>query len=96
MGFIDFLLRRKKFDQAAHRAHLLRTGRITEGGVFDVVTDDAGEITQIFFRYNISGVDYESSQMLDPEQSRRQGDYTPGARITVRYHPHQPGNSTVV
>lgn len=95
MGFFDFL-RRKKIDEAAHRAHLLRTGRITEGSIFDIITDDAGAITQIFFRYNISGVDYESSQLLDQEQSRRQADYTPGALITVRYHPHQPGNSTVV
>lgn len=96
MGILDFLLRRKKIDEAAHRAHLLRTGRITEGAIFDIITDDAGAITQIFFRYNISGVDYESSQLLDQEQSSRQDDYTPGALITVRYHPHQPGNSTVV
>lgn len=96
MGIFDIFRRRRKDDEASRRARLLRTGRIAEGSVLDVVSEDDGTITQIFFNYTINGVDYESSQLLDPEQRRRPLDYAPGARVTVRYHPHQPGNSVVV
>lgn len=96
MGIFDIFRRKKRDDEAARRTQLLRAGRISEGSVFDIVTDEAGAITQIFFNYTINGVDYESSQLLDPDQRRRQADYIPGARVTVRYNPHQPGNSVVV
>jgi len=96
MGIFDIFRRRKSDDEASRRAQLLRTGRIAEGSIFDIVTDESGEITQIFFNYTINGVDYESSQLLDPAQRQRPADYVPGARVTVRYHPHQPGNSVVV
>lgn len=96
MGLLDHFRRKKVDDEAGRRAGLLRTGRIAEGSVFDVVTDEAGTITQIFYNYEISGVEYESSQSLDQEQRRRSADYFPGALVTVRYHPHQPGNSVVV
>ena len=96
MSIFDIFRRKKKDDEAARRAQLLRAGRIADGSIFDIVTDESGTITQIFFNYTINGVDYEASQMLDPEQSARTADYVPGARVTVRYHPHQPGNSVVV
>jgi hypothetical protein len=96
MGFFDLFRRKKTDDEAARRAQLLRTGRITEGTIFDVSTDDSGVITHIFFSYSINGVDYEASQALDHQQRLRQADYAPGAHITVRYHPGQPGNSVVV
>ncbi len=80
----------------ARRARLLRTGRIAEGTIVDIGGETAsGAFTHIFYRYNISGVDYESSQTLNGEQQQRQTEYAPGARITVRYDPHQPGNSVV-
>lgn len=91
------LFRRNKADgEAERRAQLLRAGRITEGTVFDVITDDAGHITHVYFSYQINGVDYESSQTLDDSQRQRPADYAPGARITIRYNPRQPGNSVVV
>ena len=96
MGIFDIFRRKRTDDEAARRAELLRTGRISEGSIFDVVTDDNDRITQIFFNYTINGVDYESSQSLDPEQRHREGDYFPGARVTVRFHPQRPGNSVVV
>ena len=96
MGILDLFRKKKTDDEAARRKQLLNSGRITEGTIFDVTTDETGVIKQIFFSYNIGGVDYEASQLLDEEQRRRQTDYAPGARITVRYYPHQPGNSTVV
>ena len=91
------LFRRKKSDpEAERRARLLRGGRITEGVVFDVGSDDTGAIRQIYFHYEVSGVEYESSQLLDAGQRQRPGDYFPGARVTVRFNPRQPGNSVVV
>lgn len=77
------------------RARLLLTGRIAEGMIFDTKTDEAGAI-HIFYSYNISGVDYESSQTLNYDQRRRQEEYKPGASITVRFDPRHPTNSVVV
>jgi len=92
MGIINLFRRKKADDEGARRAALLRAGRITEGSIFDVITDDAGLITQVFYNYEINGVEYESSQLLD----LRSADYFPGARVTVRFNPRQPGNSVVV
>jgi hypothetical protein len=96
MGILDIFKRKKTDDEAGRRTTLLRAGRITEGSIFDIITDEAGAITQVFYSYQINGVEYESSQLLDPDQRRRSGDYFPGARVTVRFNPRQPGNSVVV
>ena len=96
MGILDIFRRKKTDDEATRRAALLRTGRIAEGSIFDVITDDAGSITQVFYNYEINGVEYESSQLLDDGQRQRSADYFPGARVTVRFNPRQPGNSVVV
>ncbi|HEV2860470.1 MAG TPA: DUF3592 domain-containing protein [Pyrinomonadaceae bacterium] len=96
MGILDIFKRKKADDESTRRKELLRTGRIADGSIFDVITDDAGDITQVFYNYEINGVEYESSQLLDPEQRGRSGDYFPGARVTVRFNPRQPGNSVVV
>lgn len=77
------------------RARLLLTGRIADGMIFDMQTDESGAIF-IFYSYNIGGVDYESSQTLNHDQRRRQEEYKPGAGITVRYDPRHPTNSVVV
>ena len=96
MGILDIFRRKKPGDEASRRATLLRTGRITEGSIFDVITDEAGTITQVFYSYEINGVEYESSQALDEGQKQRSADYFPGAHVTVRFNPRQPGNSVVV
>lgn len=105
------LFRRKPADtEADRRARLLQTGRITDGFVTDIGADDtdaasyvdpaadlAAEPDVIYFIYNVSGVDYRSSQTLTPEQLRRSTTaYAPGATITVRYDPRQPANAIVV
>jgi hypothetical protein len=96
MGLLD-LLRRKKVDtEAARRELLLKTGRIADGSIFDIGTDEAGEVTHVFYSYEISGVDYESSQTLDAGQLQRAADYFPGAHCTVRFDPRHPANSIVV
>lgn len=96
MGIRDIFKRRKTDDEAERRKTLLRTGRITEGSIFDVITDEAGAITHVFYNYELNGVEYESSQLLDTDQRLRSSDYFPGARVTVRFNPRQPGNSLVV
>lgn len=96
MALLDFLRRKKVLDEAGRRALLLSTGRIVEGVILDTASDDQGAVTQIFYRYEISGVEYESSQSLDDNQRLHTADYTPGARIIIRYDPRQPVNSVVV
>ena len=95
MGILNIFKRKKTDGEAQRRATLLRSGRITEGSIIDAISDDEGTITQVFYSYEINGVEYESSQSLDPEQQHRSGDYFPGSRVTVRFNPHQPGNSVV-
>ena len=96
MGLLDIFKRKKSDGEAERRTALLRAGRITEGSIFDVITDEAGAITHVFYNYEINGVEYESSQSLDAGQQQRSADYFPGARVTVRFNPRQPGNSLVV
>ena len=72
---------------------LTHFGRVTEGRVLDSQQDDSG--TTIFYRYHIANVDYETSQRLAPEQMVRGQLYVPGASITVRYDPKNPGSSIV-
>jgi hypothetical protein len=88
--------RRRKEDEASRFARLLSTGRIVEGSIVDVTADKNGLVAQVFFNYNVAGVEYESSQALNDEQRNRRKSYTPGATIIVRYDPYQPGNSIVV
>ena len=91
------LFRRKKADpEIGRRTRLLQMGRITEGVIIDTGNDDSGVIRQIYFHYEVSGVEYESSQLLSDEQQERSNNYFPGARVTIRYDPHRPGNSVVV
>ena len=91
------LFRSKKGDpEAERRARLLRNGRIADGIILDTGNDDAGAIRQIYYHYEVSGVEYESSQLLDQGQLQRQMEYFPGAHVTIRYDPRQPGNSVVV
>lgn len=94
MSFLN-LFRRQK-DKTSHPSVLLKTGRIIEGSVLDVETDDRGYITHVFYSYMIAGVEYESSQELDANQRSRQMNYAPGTHIVVRYDPRQPVNSIVV
>ena len=97
MPLLDRFRRKKDDPEMARRARLLSSGRIAEGSIVDIGGEtDTGTFTQIFYRYEISGVEYESSQALSHEQQQRQMEYAPGARITVRYDPHHPGNSIVV
>jgi len=95
MSFLD-RFRRKKEDEASRFARLSRTGRITDGKILDITTDDSGQILQVNYTYMLAGVQYESSQDLNSDQQKRPQQYAPGRQITVRYDPRQPANSIVV
>lgn len=94
MGLLD-RLKRKKEDEASRITRLLQSGRIVDGKVIDVATDADGKIVQVYYSYDVSGVQYESSQLLSPEQQQSKNKYIPGASLTVRYDPRRPANSIV-
>jgi hypothetical protein len=95
MGLFDLFRGRGKHTEQIWRDQLLRSGRITEGVVLDIV-DPETDSPRIVYSYCISGADYESSQVLDDSQRSRMDFYVPGQRVTVRYEPRRPGNSLVV
>lgn len=96
MNLLGFFRRKPDNTEAARRTRLLRAGRIADGTIIDIGANADGQVTHIFYAYEINGVEYESSQLLAPEQLAHANDYAPGARITIRFDPHQPTNSIVV
>ena len=95
MSFLKFF-RPKREDEASRYTRLAKTGRITDGSVVDVKSDESNRITHVFYSYIIAGVEYECSQELTAEQQAHEGGYSPGTSVTIRYDPRQPGNSIVV
>ncbi|MGE0101645.1 MAG: DUF3592 domain-containing protein [Blastocatellales bacterium] len=79
---------------AEYLAWLASYGRVTEGRILDSQLDEAGETT-VYYRYNIANVDYETSQKLRPEQMGNGQIYVPGASVTVRFDPRNPGSSII-
>ena len=78
---------------AEYYAWLLQHGRITEGKIIDVNKEEVGVV--IYFYYYISNVQYESSQVLTPQQLAQSARYIPGATISVRFDPKHPARSVV-
>jgi hypothetical protein len=95
MSFLD-RFRKKTEDEASRIERLSKTGRMTDGHIIDVVSDNEGRITQVIYTYMLAGVQYESSQALSYLQQQRSDDYAPGKQIVVRYDPRRPVNSIVV
>lgn len=93
MGLIDKILRRKPADPDARRRFLLANGRITEGVILDSDVVGADEI--VYYTYTLNGVDFESSEVLTPDQRQRPATYAPGAKVGIRYDPKNQGNSIV-
>jgi hypothetical protein len=104
-GVAYYLLRRKRPSaeevERARRLDLVKTGRIIDGTVIDISEITADEtdhsINLIIYKYEIAGVIYECAQdvtglksFVDIHDIRL--DYP----CSVRYDPHQPGNSIVV
>lgn len=96
MSLWSLFKRKKVATEADRHARLLQTGRIAEGTIIDSDGATLEEITRVFYVYTINGADYESAHDLTEEQRRRQIEYAPGSKISVRYDYRQPGNSIVV
>ncbi|MEP7074935.1 MAG: hypothetical protein ABI878_03925 [Acidobacteriota bacterium] len=92
MSIFSIFKRKQKFDPAARRIYLLRNGRITDGVIIDSETTRAGEEI-VFYAYTLNGVDFESSELLTPEQKADPVGYAPGAKVAIRYDPKNQGNS---
>ena len=95
MSFLD-RFRKKPEDEASRIERLSKTGRMTDGRIIDVVSDDDGRITQVTYTYMLAGVIFESSQTLNISQQQRSNDYAPGKQVVIRYDPRRPANSIVV
>jgi hypothetical protein len=80
---------------AERRRHLMEHGRITDGRIIDSETNGKGEEIA-FYTYTLNGVDFESSEILSPEQMRDPLKYAPGAKVGIRYDPKNQGNSMLV
>ena len=95
MSFLD-RFRKKIEDEASRIERLSKTGRMADGRIIDIESDNDGRITQVTYTYILAGVQYESSQALNLSQQERSNDYAPGKQIVIRYDPRRPANSIVV
>ena len=99
------LLRRKPRNPAelerGRRTWLDGVGRITDGTVIDVqeLTPDEGHYVAVFliYKYDVAGVSYECSQDVTYlRQWINLHSCRLGLPTSVKYDPHNPGNSLVV
>jgi hypothetical protein len=99
------LLRRKPKtpDELEHkrRVWLTQVGRITDGTVIDVqeLASDAQRpaATMLIYQYDVAGVSYEASQDVTYlRQWINLHSCRLGVPTSVKYDPHNPGNSLVV
>jgi len=94
MGFLDKIFGKKEFDPNARRRRLLETGRITDGAIKDTKIDADGRELVVFI-YTLNGVDFESADVLTPEQKLTPERYVPGAKVGVRFDPRNQYDSIV-
>lgn len=99
-----FMLRRKrKTDEQLERERRERInviGRITDGTVIDaqeIPKDPEHNLQMLIYTYDVAGVQYEASQdvthlrqFIDLHSCRV------GLPASVKYDPHNPGNSIVI
>ena len=95
MGFFDFFRKKERDAEAKRREFLERNGRICDGLIIDTGTNETGNEVAYYF-YSVSGVDYQSSEVLTEEQRQKTADYIPGAKVGIRYDPRNHGNSILV
>ena len=95
MSVLGWFRRKKEDPEIARRTLLLRSGRIGEATILDLMVDDEGHEI-LSYSYTVAGVDYETVQRLDEGQLSRRDNYLPGSRVALRYDPRQPVNSLVV
>jgi hypothetical protein len=98
-----YFRRRRKTDAERERERrelINRIGRITDGTVTDVreITPDGhGAMQLVIYQYDVAGVSYEASQdvtylrqLVDLHACRL------GLPASIKYDPHNPGNSIVI
>jgi len=105
IAFAAYTLLRRKPKTAveierARREGLDRVGRITDGTVIDVqelISNGHAAQTMLIYKYEVAGVSYEASQdvtylrqWINLQSCRL------GVPTSVRYDPHNPGNSMVI
>ena len=100
---IYLLLRRKPKTaddlERERRQWLDQIGRITDGTVIDVQEMDSGQkpATLLIYQYDVAVVSYEASQDVTYlRQWINLHSCRLGLPTSVRYDPHNPGNSIVV
>lgn len=86
--------------EVQRRQWLDQVGRITDGTVIDVQElngSDHDFSTFLIFQYDVAGVSYEASQDVTYLRQRiNLQSCRLGVPTSVRYDPHNPGNSIVV
>ncbi len=103
LGWVYSLRRKRKTAEELERERrrwINSVGRITDGTVIDVheITSNAEASAQLLvYQYDVAGVSYEASQdvtylrqLINLHACRL------GAPTSVKYDPHNPGNSIVV
>jgi hypothetical protein len=82
------------------RVWLTEVGRITDGTVIDVQelgTETQRPATMLIYQYDVAGVSYEASQDVTYlRQWINLHSCRLGVPSSVKYDPHNPGNSMVV
>jgi len=96
MGLFDIFKPKKIVNtESERREFLLTKGRITDGTIIDSETAENGDEIVIYY-YNIQGVDFEASEILNAEQRENPLKYAAGAKVGVRFDPKNHGNSMLV
>ena len=101
-ALLFYLLRRgrKTPEEIEHerRTWISKVGRITDGTIIDVHEVDGTHPGQfIVFQYDVAGVSYEASQEITYlRQFVNLQSCRLGLPTSVKYDPHNPGNSIVV
>ena len=98
------LLRRKPKSpdeiERERRTWLNEVGRITDGTVIDVQEispNGTREATMLIYKYDVAGVSYEASQDVTYlRQWINLHSCRLGLPTSVKYDPHNPGNSMVI
>jgi hypothetical protein len=98
------LLRRKPKTpddrERERRSWLTEVGRITDGTVIDVqeiVPNGHRAATMLIYKYDVAGVSYEASQDVTYlRQWINLHSCRLGLPTSVKYDPHNPGNSLVI
>ena len=101
-AILAYLLRRRRKTpeevERERRAWISKVGRITDGTVIDVHEMDGTRPAQfIIYQYDVAGVSYEASQEITYlRQYVNLHSCRLGLPTSVKYDPHNPGNSIVV